>query len=589
MVAVFIGVTSFLTLILLLVLASTPCFAGVSISAWAKEPIVRFVATSFLMQPESLSELQKSAAVINHLESAVLGGRKIPIQSFDEYLARRDHMPDTMQEYQKAIQQFGFINPLNIATPNSEVFEKIVEFEVRYFQRLLESWPERLNQSYDMVVLRQTMQSMLLVYQMGLGLRNGIDHATQSWEGVFGLGLLRAIGKNVVNPMVRSMIYSDSVLNRLRNELRKQFVNAHSALSQNFDVLNRDFQSHGRSMIENILVNDMAELEVMRTFKNLDATIVFELMQSFVKTMPLELKQDLVWTFLKSPTDQPVEFASRYPNQIELTAHFLNWIQSAEIKREIKALHPLPLWEMAHGMALVIRENLAHSDQAQLPRVLGEFTQRSWLGLKKASVKIVLEQHSDKPIASATLTLVEFESKFPEQAEFLKKRLADVVIHNAFGFGLRSNLTDEVRIITEDGSKDIKVQLSSAGILKDHPLDRPDQFVDDLSRITSRELLAAVARVDDVKTSDWGEIYEKQSPESRQKLKQFLGNPENLRWGLQMYQLKKMVGENIIRDQMKLYFLKRPNLVMSFIYKKWKQRSGSISVQSNQCLQFYTQ
>lgn len=589
MVAVFIGVTSVLTLIFLLTTAVFPALAGDSVSAWVKEPIVRFVAASYLMQPESLSEQQKSMAVIGHLESAVLGGRKVPVRSLDDYLTLRNQIPSTMQEYQKAIQHYGLINPLNITTPNSEVFEKIVEFEMRHVQSWLDSWPANLNQSYDMIVVRQTMQSMLSVYQMGLGLRNGIDSATESWEGVFGLGLLRSIGKNVVNPMVRSVIYSDSVLNRLRSELRKQFVNARSALSQNFDVLNRDFQNRGKSMIETILANDVAGLEVMRPFRNLDASAVFRLMQSFLRTMPLGLKQDLAWAFFKSPADQPLEFVSLYPKQLELITHFLSWIQLDEVERDVKGLSPLPLWEMARAMALVIKENFIQTDLAPAPRVLGEFTQRNWLGVKKAFVKITLEQKNETAFVHETFTLEEFQSKFPEQAEFVKKRIAEVVIHNAFGFGLRSNLSDDVRVEIETGSKEIRVHLFSTGAITDHPLDRPDRFIDDLSRVASPGLLSSVASLEEIKVSEWDEIYGKQSSDNRQKLTRFLSDPENLRWGLQMYQLKKLVGENIIRDQMKVYFLKRPNLVMSFIYKKWKQRSGLISVQNNQCLQFYVQ
>lgn len=141
-----------------------------------------------------------------------------------------------------------------------------------------------------MIIIRQSPQSLLSVYQLGLGFRDRIDSATQSWEGVFGLGLLRSVGKNLVNPMVRSVIYSDSVLNRLRNELRNRFAQAQGALVKNFDVFDRDFQSHGKLMIESILANDVAGLEVMKPFRNLDASLIFNLMQSYVKTMPLEMK-----------------------------------------------------------------------------------------------------------------------------------------------------------------------------------------------------------------------------------------------------------------------------------------------------------
>ncbi|MBL7555411.1 MAG: hypothetical protein JNM24_06275 [Bdellovibrionaceae bacterium] len=583
-------VKSILLVILLLTIVIFPALAGVSVSSWAKDPVVRFVATSYLMQPESMTELQKSLAVISHLESAVLGGRKIPIQSFEEYLARRDQIPSTIQEYQKSIQHNGLVNPLNITTANSEVFEKIVEFEVRYIQRLLESsWPANLNQGHDMIIIRQSLQSLLSVYQLGLGFRDRIDSATQSWEGVFGLGLLRSVGKNLVNPMVRSVIYSDSVLNRLRNELRNRFAQAQGVLVKNFDVFDRDFQSHGKLMIESILANDVAGLEVMKPFRNLDASLIFNLMQSYVKTMPLEMKQELAWTFLQSPPDQPMAFVAQYPKQLDLINHFLNWIQSDTVRHQVKALHPLPLWEMARAMALLLRENLIQKELIPSMRVLGEFTKRNWLGGREASVKITLERKSEVSSQHSMYTLAAFESRFPELAEFVKKRIADVVINNAFGFGLRSKLSDFVRIKIEKGSKDITVQLFSEATVVEHPLDRADRFIDDLSRVVSLEFLSSAANIKNIKEFDWNDIYEKQTPENQQKLNRFLADPENLRWGLQMYQLKKIVGEDIIRNQMKIYFLKRPNLVMAFIYKKWKQRSGSISVQSNQCFQFYAQ
>lgn len=559
-----------------------------------REPLVRLAVVSYFDQASAANAIQKELNVLQHIETAMLTDQRTSVSSLDEYLRYRNLVPATLEEYRKQIQKRGLINPLTITTPNKKVFEDIVEYEVRQTQNLISSLSKNADLSRELVAALESAQKMVAVYNLGLGLRDTLEEATRSWQGVPVLGFLRSVGENVVNPLVRTTIYSEPVMNRMRTELRQSFAKTRQHVLTKSTPLSDDLKRQGFSQFEIEWSSAFSELDFLKPLKGVESSTILNLVISFFNSLPEAMKQDIVWHWINHPEaivlsrsspDSLVSFfKNQHPHSLELFRLFGEWLHRPKVKSQFQSLSPLPIWELTQSLAKMMPQILSTSSVSEESKLLGDYTIRNWWGRKQYRIQIVSTLLATEPNSDRTMSLPEFFEVNPLVATSVKQKIAQVVLHNAFHFGLSSIISSEVRIHFSGEANGFVVSIPQIETLGSIPVDQTQRFIGAVSRLPLHQLMSVREGSDDVLTQ-----FGKLPIRAQSDVARFLSEPANVLWAMQLYQLQEVVGEDIVRSELKSYMIRHPNIVVSYFKHKWRSQisHAPFTGRLNRCQLFY--
>lgn len=571
------------------------------VGAW-QEPLVRLAVMSYFMSSGAGTEQEKTLEVIQQIEKALLTENKTHVVSLEDYLRRRHQVPATPAEYWQKTQREGLLNPLNITTPNTDVFEKIVEYEVYETQAWIRTWSQHLsttrgvNFDAELGVSLQATRAMLAVYELGLGFRDRMDQATRSWDKIPVLGFLRSVGKNVVNPLVRAAIYSEPVLNQMKVEMRRQFATSRQQVMMKFDLFKERAQELGVSFLERQIALGYGDLEFMKPLKTLDTTAVFEISLDFFRSLPDAVKQDIVWFWLKqphareaiqtSPSRVAFEFfKDRHPGAKDVLEHFMAWLQRSDTKERLQKLSPLPVWEATYSLAHIVYEAVLDT-RVVSTRLLAEFTQRNLWGVRQGHFQIFVSAAT--PQALSETSFAEFVAQNPAHGEFLKRKLAQAVLHNVFYSGARPLLGREVRVIPIENpvNEQFRVEIQPLGPQDGYAVDSTEKIMAAMAQLPLGEL-ASLGQ----ERPDFAHVFSNTSLDTQHRLRRFMAEPQSFRWALQLYQLGQLVGNDIVQSELKSFLIKNPRLWVMFLKEKMKKKSEPLYFDSqvSRCQFFYKQ
>ena len=245
----------------------------------------------------------------------------------------------------------------------------------------------------------------------------------------------------------------------------------------------------------------------------------------------------------------------------------MQWSQDPKVLVRFQQLSELPLLTLSSSLAKIVQTDLLYSAGDDRPRFLGEFNRRNWLGTIDMSIKIYLSPTWHEPSEKAQMTLGEFIGKYPIQAEFVKKRLAAVVLHNAFESGRQTIISEDVRVFYSSHERSFDLHILPMGARDAHPMDDTKRFIESVAKLPIQKLV-------DIPVTD---------------IESFLKQPENLRWVLQIYQLNKIVGEEIVRSELARHLIRHPHLIIHFLRKKWLDQkiNAFFNSHGNRCWIFY--
>ncbi len=576
-------------IISILLLHSCLIWANNSALLWLKQPIVRLAAVSFFLQKDSnklVLDSQVALNLVGLLERSFLDVDPTFVASLEDYIRSRNRNYESMAEYWESIRVQGLINPLNIKTPNSEIFEKILEYELGQIENLIADIKRSSSPASEIRVAVQSLESVILTFRSALSLRDSLEAGTRSWDGVPGLNLLRKIGQDFVNPMIRATLYSSPILNKLKSELRAQLLSVREKIKSDFREMKNNANELALTELDKTMVQGMAGLDVFKPFMNVDRKSLMLLALNFFNSLPAEIKQELAWLVISRPESllaisrSPNLFLEllnlKHPHATVVLDYFLVWIQEPKIAGQIDRLSALPLRSVAKSFAKYQRQSLAQGDTSSDALSMGLKTRRNLIGFSKGQFEFFLvSQRSDLELITGSMSLEDYLLKHSSEASFLKKSIAQLVLHNAFNSGLKTVISSEARVAYLPDGKTVAVYLGPLGNRDVHPLDSTERFLVALAQLPIGELhktpvLQLLEGFQDLKA------------ETKQSLESFLEEPENLRWAMQMFQLQNIVGADVFSRELKMYLLKNPKLIVTFFKNRWFSKPTA-----NQCLMFY--
>jgi hypothetical protein len=375
----------------------------------------------------------------------------------------------------------------------------------------------------------------------------------------------------------------------MQAHVRNQLSSIRAVIRNDFENLKQHAANTGTLALDHAMSDMWKDVEFFKPFKNLDKEFVLKLGLSFFESLPIDVRGDIIWFWLKNPaavsylnssSTQFFGFLKHdHPRTVEMLQHFTSWLQTPEIKYEIKKQIDLPVWEVARSYAEMLKENLSHSDLETEPVLLKKGTRRNMFGWQRGVYEIFLSPSLGS--ANSVFSLADYEAKDPEAAKFLKKKLAEIVLHNALGSGLRSVISDQVKIVQGNGSEDVKVYLVSLGNRDAHPMLESETFFKSVSNLPLKQLASSFGE------KDLALVYQRLADGDKRELGRFLESPQNLRFAMQMYQLQKLVGDDILKSEIKNYVWHHPKLIYNFLRKKWSPGNTNFNSQINRCQLVY--
>ncbi len=573
----------------ILIFHSCLLWADNSALLWLRQPVVRLAAVFYFLQNDNntlVLDSKKALNLVDLLERSLFDVEPIYVASLDDYIRLRNRNYETMAEYFESIKVQGLINPLNIKTPNSETFEKILEYELGQMESLVSDIKRNSSPASEIRVAVKSLESIISTYRAGLSLRDGLEAGTRSWEGVPVLGFLRKIGKDFVNPMVRTTLYSSTILNKLRSEIRTQLSNVRVKLKSDFGEMKDNANELALTELDKAMANGMAGLDVLKPFMNLDRKNLVVLALSFFHSLPVEIKQELAWMAISRPESlvamsrSPNFFMEllnlKHPHTTVVLDHFLMWIQQPEVATQIDSLSVLPLRTVAQSFAKYQRQSLVQADISADTVPMGSKTRRNLVGFSKGHYEFFLiPSRSDRESLVNSMSFEDYLQKHSYEGAFIKQSIAQLVLHNAFNSGLKTVISSEARVRYSADGKTISVYLVPLGNRDAHPLDSTERFLSSLAQLPIGDLRTTP-------TSQFLERFHDFKKETQESVKSFLEEPENLRWAMQMMQLQTIVGSDVLGRELKIYLLKNPKLLVTFFKKRWFGKPTA-----HQCLVFY--
>lgn len=562
---------------LVLILWRTPGYSINPIVLEASHPLARFAILAYFSSGEADPQ-KKTIYAFEQIQRALFDRPRTVVASFTDYISKRRFTPALAGEYWSHVQMFGLVSPFNIEVKDSQVFEEILEFEVSESRRVLKVLESSSKPNDRTAHFIESIRSILESFQKGIDFRNRIEARTQFLRDIPFMSWIPEVGDRVVNPMVRGALYSETSLDALRAALRNQI----SAIVRDLERESaKSLAQQGRASIEGVetvIIGEWDTFSFLKPLRAINKKEVIGLVNDFFYSLPVDVRQDVVWfwvnhahsSFLqrKSMNQHLMFLRDRHPRTLEIIDHFIQWALTRETQSKIQELTSLPVLEVGVSTARLLKENLVQIEsKSKESTPLGTFIKRGLMGFKKAEFEFHLDSEPRPPERATEMSYLDFMDRYPMHSEFLKKKLAAVVLHNAFSGGLRTILSEDVKIVYSDQPGVFKVRLSPLGHLDSHPLD-------DLSRL-----------MDSIVQLPLGD-FKKLTVES---MGAFLAEPENIRWTLQMHQLQTLVGADVLKSELRMYAFKNPRLVFEFFTKKWIEPKWNSFFDSklNRCRLFY--
>ena len=243
---------------------------------------------------------------------------------------------------------------------------------------------------------------------------------------------------------------------------------------------------------------------------------------------------------------------------------------------EIDRLTELPLRIVARSFAQYQRQSLSQEDAAIGPVLLGQKTRRNSFGFSKGQYQFILmPNRSEFETVPITFSLEDYLQKHSGEAGFLKQNIARLVLHNAFDSGLKTVYSSDVRVAYGSDGKTVSVYLVPLGSREAHPLDSTERFLTAVAQLPLGELRSTPL-------PQLLESFQNRETKTKESITDFLAEPENLRWAMQMIQLQQSVGADVFQHELRLHLLKNPKLLITFFKKRWFP--GALN---NRCRVFY--
>lgn len=563
------------------------------------QPVTQLAIATFIKSENShLSEKQKMLQLLSLLERSITPSQNWKTDSLESYKKLRHQKLMDLNVYWSEVSNKGIPTPLNITAPNSAIYEQILEFEVNEIDQTIKILKQSNLNISELNQLLPIFEELVKVYKMGLKFRDSLDQKTKVWEGIPGLNFLRTIGENIINPAVRKVIYSEVVLNQIRNFAKKSLNNMHHKIDSDYENMKLEFKNAIFTWFDGKLEKELSSSELFKPIKNLPADQLMDLASSFLKSLSNKNQERIIWNLFNERThlieifkEKSIETIHLYWHEFfrknpELVSDFIHWLELKETIKKFKNLSNLPLHEITFSFANLIHSISNENENIFSAKLIGQSQYRNVFGFTKAKFSFFLlptiESEEARSVKSG-LTLDIYLSEHPEYENFIKDRMAQSWIHASLTEGVPLTMSEKIYVDDTNSQEPIKIYLSPLtknSLISDSLIERPKDLVDFVAELPINALIE--------NNNPTLETLTKTYYSEPMVIDNFLKSTRHLQWVIQMHQLRGLVGDKVFRKAFVNYLLKNPKLILSFLQKKWQYHSRNKTSSSlNACLKFY--
>jgi len=308
-----------------------PCFGASSPAS--SNPIFQALLAS-LLETEKRTEAQSIERFDAFLKMLLLTvdsrTERNVVWDFPAYLALRNQVYDSPESAFKAYSQKGIVTPFSVRAANSQVMEQMMIYETQEMKSFLEYLKQEMKADSKVINLHHPIWNLLPdLFLIGKSFHDSLDAGSadairQSFEasnqmrkngnpaGIFaftlgiGLSAARAVGETVVNPLAQSIIYSETLQDKVKLKAKEEILKILSWPQSKKIQLIGEFQSSIDAAIsEQIKVaSRMPELE--RLSQEIPAVEILrrDFLLAYFKNLSQLQKSNLVWAVLVIRTFQ---------------------------------------------------------------------------------------------------------------------------------------------------------------------------------------------------------------------------------------------------------------------------------------------
>lgn len=306
-------------------------------------PVLRAFLASLLpvLEQTEQDRVARFDAFIDILQASVSARQgRVPVDSLQAYISIRNRVYEKPEEAFRAYQTHGILNPFNIIVrpANGQVMQEIVDYEFAELKRFQQLVRQKMPVGQGPLQIQNGVWNELeKIYAMAQRFRDAVDTGSADFvnasfnaaernaraglesggaEGVARLGLgffqfltgagasvARKVGERIVNPAVRSLVFSENALDEMRARILAELTRIRRLpLTEKGKVLELFASEMRRSL--NQTIQDVRE---DRRFRSLRATVpivdlvLAEFLPSFAKSMSPEQRNRLIWSVFSYP------------------------------------------------------------------------------------------------------------------------------------------------------------------------------------------------------------------------------------------------------------------------------------------------